>query len=133
MAELLLTPRNQNEAVPYSRPETPNSHAAQRIGFVGLGAMGYLMAQNLANYRASLPGGLPPLLVWNRSVDKSEKLLHALGKDKVRIAQELAQVASECDVIITNLANDAVVKSVYEKFTEALKVYNLYGLCEACI
>ncbi|KAG6842440.1 hypothetical protein C0991_007570 [Blastosporella zonata] len=106
--------------IPYSRPGTPSSHGLQQIGFVGLGAMGYLMAQNLANQHSS-PNGHPPLLVWNRSVNKAEKLFATLGKDKIRIAQDLAQIASECDVIITNLANDAVVKSIYEKFAEALK------------
>ncbi|KAF8079004.1 NAD-P-binding protein [Lyophyllum atratum] len=118
MSELLLTALSpKQDAVPYSRPETPDSHAAQKIGFVGLGSMGYLMAQNLANHRASLT----PLLVWNRTIEKAERLLNTLGKDKIRVAQDLAQVASECDVIITNLANDAVVKSVYETFAEALK------------
>ncbi|GLB35793.1 putative NAD-P-binding protein [Lyophyllum shimeji] len=119
MSDHLLSAHNRdNDAVPYSRPETPNSHAAQQIGFVGLGAMGYLMAHNLANHRASVS----PLLVWNRTIEKSEKLLNALSKDKIRIARDLAQVARECDVIITSLANDDVVKSVYEQFLETLKV-----------
>ncbi|KAG6845375.1 hypothetical protein H0H87_010484 [Tephrocybe sp. NHM501043] len=106
--------------IPYSRPGTPSSHGLQQIGFVGLGAMGYLMAQNLANQHSS-PNGHPPVLVWNRTSEKAENLLAALGKDKIRVAQDLAQVAIECDVIITNLANDAVVKTVYEKFAQALK------------
>ncbi|KAG6919036.1 hypothetical protein DXG01_009746 [Tephrocybe rancida] len=122
MSSLLQSTLNSTShtTIPYSRPATPSSHESKQIGFVGLGAMGYLMAQNLANQHSS-PNGGPPVLVWNRSTDKSEKLLAALGKDKIRIAQDLAQIASECDVIITNLANDAVVKSVYEKFAEALK------------
>ncbi|EPQ60237.1 NAD P-binding protein [Gloeophyllum trabeum ATCC 11539] len=105
--------------VPYSRPTTPGAHPPQ-IGFVGLGAMGYLMARNLANYRANHPGGFVPLLVWNRSVSKSEKLQKEVGEDKVRIAQDLSQIANECDVIITNLASDEVVKGVYQQFREAL-------------
>lgn len=84
--------------------------------------MGYLMAQNLAKYSAALANGSPPVLVWNRTVEKSENLVKAMGQDKVRIAQDLGQVVRECDVIITNLANDAVVKDIYEKFTEALTV-----------
>ncbi|KAF5385352.1 hypothetical protein D9615_001209 [Tricholomella constricta] len=122
MSEHLLSALNpSHSAVPYSRPQSPNAPAATRVGFVGLGAMGYFMAQNLANHRASLPNDNPPLLVWNRSPEKSKKLLNALGEDKIRIAQDPAQVASECDVIITNLANDAAVKSIYEKFTEELR------------
>lgn len=107
--------------VPYSRPQTPDAHPTLQIGFVGLGSMGYLMAQNLANHRASQLKGHPPLLVWNRTVEKSQKLLNDLGEDKVRIAKDLGQVASECDIIITNLANDAVVKSVYSTFVAALR------------
>lgn len=109
------------DAVPYSRPTTPKLHFAQ-VGFVGLGNMGYLMARNLATYSTALPNGSPPLLVWNRTVERSENLVKAVGQDKVRIAQDLGQVVRECDVIITNLANDAVVKDIYEKFTEALTV-----------
>ncbi|KNZ80621.1 hypothetical protein J132_04863 [Termitomyces sp. J132] len=116
----LLHSALSHTTIPYSRPGTPSSHAPKQVGFVGLGAMGSLMVANLANQHSS-PNGYPPVLVWNRSNDKAEKLLAKLGQDKIRIAQDLAQVASECDVIITNLANDAVVKSVYEKFAEALK------------
>lgn len=83
--------------------------------------MGFLMATNLANQHSS-PNGYPPVLVWNRSIAKAEKLLAALGKDKIRIAQDIGQIASECDVIITNLANDTVVKYIYEKFAKTLKV-----------
>ncbi|KAG6895086.1 hypothetical protein C0992_003212 [Termitomyces sp. T32_za158] len=113
--------------IPYSRPGTPTSHVTKQVGFVGLGAMGFLMATNLANQHSS-PNGYPPVLVWNRSIAKAEKLFAALGKDKIRIAQGLAQIASECDVIITNLANDAVVKSVYEEFAETLKVGYIISL-----
>ncbi|KAG6868487.1 hypothetical protein C0993_002025 [Termitomyces sp. T159_Od127] len=116
----LLHSAFSHTTIPYSRPGTPSSHAPKQIGFVGLGAIGYLMATNLANQHSS-PNGHPPLLVWNRSIAKAEKLLAALGKDKIRIAQDLAQIASECDVIITNLAHDTVVKSIYEKFAETLK------------
>ena len=114
-------------AVPYSRPHTPDGRPVQQIGFVGLGSMGYCMAQNLANYRASHLNDHPPVLVWNRSSGKSQKLLEALGQEKVRVATDLAQIALECDIIITNLANDAAVKSVYEQFAATLTV------CILCI
>ncbi|KAG6849977.1 hypothetical protein H0H93_002979 [Arthromyces matolae] len=123
MSDLLVSALSHS-TIPYSRPGTPSSHGPKQIGFVGLGAMGYLMAQNLANQHSS-QNNFPPVLVWNRSIEKAEKLLAALGKDKIRIAKDLAQVALECDVIITNLADDAVVKSVYEKFAEALRVIRL--------
>lgn len=80
------------------------------------------MARNLATHRSSHPAGSPPLLVYNRSLDKCEQLQKELGPNKVRIAQSYRQIAEECDIIITSLANDTVVKSVYEEFSTALKV-----------
>lgn len=111
--------------VPYSRPGTPGSGPPLQLGFVGLGAMGFLMARNLAAHRGQTPGALP-LLVWNRTVRKSEKLVKLLGEDKIRIAQSLEQIATESDVIFTNLASDEVVKSVFEQFNKALKVGGLW-------
>ena len=107
---------------PFSRPATPYSHSLQ-IGFYGLGSMGYLMARNLATHKNSHPVESPPLLVYNRTVSKSEKLADELGGEgKVRISQSAAELAVECDIIITNLANDDVVKTVYEEFSDALTV-----------
>jgi len=83
--------------------------------------MGYLMARNLANHKSSHPVASPPLLVYNRSISKCEKLVNEVGSEgKIRIAQSAAQLAIECDVIITNLANDDVVRSVYVEFSKAL-------------
>ncbi|KAI3622253.1 hypothetical protein WG66_015845 [Moniliophthora roreri] len=109
--------------VPFSRPSTPGGHPSQ-IAFVGLGGMGYFMARNLATRRPQI-GQIPnpPLLVWNRSTEKSEKLLAELGPDRIRVAETVEQVATESDVIISCLANDAVVKSTYEKFAKALEKY----------
>ncbi|EJD04439.1 NAD-binding protein [Fomitiporia mediterranea MF3/22] len=112
---------NENPNIPYSRPATPPpEHPPVRIGFCGLGAMGYFMARNLANDRHSHPKGASPLLVYNRTRSKSEKLLAELGPDKVTIADSAMQIARECDVVLTNLANDAAVKSVFSQFKEAL-------------
>ncbi|THH20507.1 hypothetical protein EW146_g867 [Bondarzewia mesenterica] len=112
-----IPPRAHSD-VPFSRPATPGAHPIQ-IGWVGLGSMGYLMARNLAKYHAAHPPS-SSLLVWNRSHDKSEKLVREVGESKVRIAQNIAEIATHCDVIITSLASDAVVKSIYEEFAEAL-------------
>lgn len=80
------------------------------------------MAKNLANHHNDHIHLAGPLLVWNRSVAKSESLFAELGQDKIRIAQSLEQIATECDVIITNLASDEVVKSIYQQFSQTLKV-----------
>jgi 3-hydroxyisobutyrate dehydrogenase-like beta-hydroxyacid dehydrogenase len=108
---------------PFSRPMTPGT--PHQIGFVGLGSMGYFMARNLATKRSPSSTTQPPLFVWNRSKSKAEKLQQELGKSHIRIAQNLAQIATECDVVITNLANDEVVKSVYEEYSKVLTVSHI--------
>jgi 3-hydroxyisobutyrate dehydrogenase-like beta-hydroxyacid dehydrogenase len=83
--------------------------------------MGYLIARNLANYRADHLENQPPLLVWNRSNDKSEKLQHELGERKVAIAQSVVDLAKTSDIILTSLSGDDVVKSVYKDIAAALQ------------
>lgn len=112
------------QGLPYSRPSTPGPQPLQ-LGFVGLGAMGYPMAKNLATSQHPHTGP-HPLLVWNRSRAKSEQLQQELGKDKIRIADTPEQVAKECDVVLTSLANDAIVKSIYAQFNKALSVSRVY-------
>ncbi|KAJ7508473.1 NAD-P-binding protein [Mycena galericulata] len=119
-----LTPIGGAEtpAVPYSRPTTPGSSSFPiQIGFVGIGAMGATMAKNLANHRATHVQGSPPILIWNRTPAKCDQLFSELGQHKIRIAKSVEHIATECDVIFTNLANDGVVKSVYQQFAETLK------------
>ncbi|KAK0481835.1 NAD(P)-binding protein [Armillaria novae-zelandiae] len=103
MSDLLHTP--SSAGIPYSRPQTPGASAPQ-VGFVGIGSMGFYMARNLATRQSQ---NAPPLL-----------LLEEAGAENVRVAQNLEQIATECDIIFTSLANDSVVKSVYEQLTKAL-------------
>ncbi|VDB84208.1 unnamed protein product [Peniophora sp. CBMAI 1063] len=111
------------DSIPYSRPVTPGaSEAPLKVGWVGLGAMGYPMARNLAAKPPSRPAMGLPVRVWNRSTAKSEELVKELGEGKVAIAQTPGEIAESCDVIFTSLASDEVVKSVYAQFAEALKV-----------
>ncbi|KAI0275267.1 NAD-P-binding protein [Gloeopeniophorella convolvens] len=107
-----LSPLAQHQIyqLPYSRPVTPGSHNQVQVGWIGLGAMGYLMARNLANHRATHLEHQPPLLVWNRSKEKSESLLKELGESKVAIAQSVADVATKCDIVISSLSNDDVAQ-----------------------
>ncbi|KAF7343190.1 NAD(P)-binding protein [Mycena venus] len=92
-----------------------------QIGYVGLSGMGGTMARNLAKYRATHVHNSPPVLVWNRSSAKGQKLLAELGADKIRVTESLDQVATECDIIFTSLTNDEAVKSVYQQFVATLK------------
>jgi 3-hydroxyisobutyrate dehydrogenase-like beta-hydroxyacid dehydrogenase len=109
-------------SVPFSRPGTPQHKEPPTIGFIGIGAMGHFMARNLANNRHSHPAGSPPLIVWNRTPEKAAALVSELGEKKARVAQQLSEIALEADVIVTNLANDEVVKNVFEELIAALEV-----------
>ncbi|KAG2360632.1 NAD(P)-binding protein [Suillus spraguei] len=116
MASNFLQSPADPSAVPFPRlPATSGVHP--QVGFCGLGAMGYFMARNLAN---SFKPQLPPLLVYNRTAEKSQKLLAEVGASAVKVAESVHQLATECDIIFTNLGNDAAVTSIYNEFEKAL-------------
>lgn len=68
--------------------------ANTRVGFVGLGIMGYPMALNLLKAGYSIT-------VWNRSPEKCDDL--AAGGASV--ARTPAEVAASCDIVIAMLAD----------------------------
>ncbi|MGB3681800.1 MAG: 2-hydroxy-3-oxopropionate reductase [Rubrobacteraceae bacterium] len=74
---------------------------AEKIGFVGLGIMGMPMARNL------LEAG-HELVVYNRSRSKVEEL----AAEGAGAAGSLAEVADECDIIITMLPGPPEVRGV---------------------
>ena len=74
----------------------------QKIGFLGLGKMGAVMAPRL------LDAGFP-LTVWNRSVEKAEEL----GKAGATVASNPANVAESSDVVISMLRDDAAAEQVF--------------------
>ncbi|KAI6120689.1 NAD(P)-binding protein [Pisolithus croceorrhizus] len=108
-----------SDAVPFSRPPTPGPHPL-RIGWYGLGAMGYFMARNIATSKKLHPASASPILVYNRTLEKAEKLVGEIGSAAAVVASSPAQLVTDCDVIFTNLANDAAVQSVYNDFTKTL-------------
>jgi 3-hydroxyisobutyrate dehydrogenase len=62
-------------------------------GFVGLGTMGEPMALNLAKADT-------PLMVWNRSASKCERLA-----DAGAVAQDVEDLFTRCGVVILMLAD----------------------------
>ncbi len=74
---------------------------AQRIGFIGLGAMGLGMASKLAESGHELA-------VYNRTRAKSEEV-GALG---ARVAVSPADAARDADVVLLSLADQHVVESM---------------------
>jgi 3-hydroxyisobutyrate dehydrogenase len=76
------------------------------LGFIGLGVMGRPMALNLARAGTAL-------IVWNRSVDKSE-VLRAAG---ATVAMTPSEVYKQARVVILMLANEAAIDSVLGRGT----------------
>lgn len=72
-----------------------------KVGFIGLGAMGLPMAANL------IAAGITPI-VWNRTASKADALV---AKGAVRAAR-VADTAFPGGVVITMLADDAAVEAV---------------------
>ena len=74
-----------------------------RVGFIGLGNMGLPMAQNI------LKGGFP-LTVYNRTKEKATSLLEQGAK----YANSPLELAAECDILVSMVANDDALKDIVE-------------------
>ncbi len=74
----------------------------QKIGFLGLGKMGAVMAPRF------IDAGFP-LTVWNRSPEKAE----ALGRAGAAVAETPAAVAESADIIISMLRDDAAAEQTF--------------------
>jgi 3-hydroxyisobutyrate dehydrogenase len=73
-----------------------------KLGFVGIGNMGSRMAKRLLEHGYQV-------ILYNRSREAAEKLV----KYGATVADSIAMLASEADVILSSLTNDDAVKSVY--------------------
>jgi len=76
--------------------------------------MGLPMAHNLEKFLHD--EGLPPLTLWNRTASKlpppSKTLAHA---------ESLEDLAKQCDVVVTSLANDEAARKVYDELFKGAK------------
>jgi 3-hydroxyisobutyrate dehydrogenase len=77
--------------------------STEKLGFIGLGNMGYPMAKNLEK------AGFP-LSVYNRTVEKAEDF-----KENSVVYKNVSDLVKNSDVIFTMLTNDEAVKAVYEE------------------
>ncbi len=73
-----------------------------RLGFIGIGNMGSRMAKRLLEHGYQV-------IAYNRSRETAEPLVE-FG---ATVADSIAELASEVDVILSSLSNDDAVKSVY--------------------
>jgi 3-hydroxyisobutyrate dehydrogenase-like beta-hydroxyacid dehydrogenase len=72
------------------------------VGFIGLGLMGSRLTRRLHS------GGWK-IQAWNRSPKPADEL----NKEGIAVATSVADLVSDSDVILSSLANDAAVRSVY--------------------
>jgi 3-hydroxyisobutyrate dehydrogenase-like beta-hydroxyacid dehydrogenase len=80
----------------------PLTNENTRLGFIGMGNMGSRMAKRLLDHGYQL-------VAYNRTREASE----ALVKHGAKVADSIAELAAEADVILSSLTNDDAVKSVY--------------------
>lgn len=73
-----------------------------RLGFIGIGNMGSRIAKRLLEHGYKL-------IAYDRSREAAE----ALVEDGATVADNIATLASNADVILSSLTNDDAVKSVY--------------------
>jgi 3-hydroxyisobutyrate dehydrogenase len=85
-----------------------------KIGFIGLGAMGYPMARHLAKEH--------DVVVWNRTREKAERHSREHG---TTLANDLADVAA-ADVIITILPTSTEVDEIVDQLAPHLKAGTLW-------
>jgi 3-hydroxyisobutyrate dehydrogenase len=73
-----------------------------QVGFIGLGLMGSRLTRRLDSSGWKIRA-------WNRSPKSADEL----NKRSIAIAPSIAALVAESDVILSSLANDAAVRSVY--------------------
>ena len=85
-----------------------------KIGFIGLGAMGYPMARHLAKEHE--------VIVWNRTTEKAQRHAREHG---TKLAADIAECAA-ADVVITMLPTSREVDEVVERLAPALRRGTLF-------
>ncbi len=80
------------------------------MAWIGLGNMGRGMIKNIVEKGKYSP----PLLVYNRTTAKAEKLVSNLPSGKVKVAQSIEDCVKEADIIFTCVGDDAAITSTIE-------------------
>lgn len=95
-------PRYKQEIKIIVMPATQLDKRKTRIGFIGLGLMGSRLTRRLFSLGWNIQA-------WNRSPQAADEL----NREGVAVATSIADLAAASDVILSCLANDAAVRSVY--------------------
>jgi 3-hydroxyisobutyrate dehydrogenase-like beta-hydroxyacid dehydrogenase len=83
-------------------PEDIINKRTARIGFIGLGLMGSRLTRRLHSSGWNVQA-------WNRSLDPAK----SLARDGVAISSSIAKLVADSDVVLSSLADDVAVHSVY--------------------
>jgi 3-hydroxyisobutyrate dehydrogenase len=83
-------------------PEDIINKRTARIGFIGLGLMGSRLTRRLHSLGWNVQA-------WNRSLDPTK----SLAGDGVAISPSVAKLVADSDVVLSSLADDGAVHSVY--------------------
>ena len=82
-----------------------------KVGVIGLGTMGGHMALNF--YYADFLH-----MVWNRTPARTKEIV---AKIKVKVAKDPAELASECDLIVTCVSRDADVLEMVQAIAASIR------------
>jgi 3-hydroxyisobutyrate dehydrogenase-like beta-hydroxyacid dehydrogenase len=85
-----------------AKPESIINKRTAKIGFIGLGLMGSRLTRRLHSSGWNVQA-------WNRSLDPAK----SLARDGVAISSSVAKLVADSEVILSSLANDEAVHSVY--------------------
>ncbi len=89
----------------------PQMQNPLRVGFIGLGNMGRPMAANLYAKHPNLH-----LFVYNRTPAKAHEFLAQYGdnnKNKISVCSSVAEVAQECQIVLSCLTDVASSQEVF--------------------
>ena len=106
-------------------PELTKMGERKMVAFIGLGAMGRGIAANLATAAATGDEITPPVLVWNRTVSKSDRHAAEFGTRRARTLSDLSQA----DFIISCLPTSVEVAAVVEELAPELKSGSIWIDC----
>ena len=85
-----------------------------RLAWIGLGNMGRGMVKNIVE-KGQFSG---PLVIYNRTSARSEKLASELPKDKAKVATTIPEAIKDADIIFTCVGDD---KAIEETISAALE------------
>ena len=86
------------------------SSSGPRLAWIGLGNMGRGMIKNIVEKGKYTS----PLLIYNRTTSRAEKLASTLPSDKVKVSTSIEECVKESDIIFTCVGDDAAITSTIE-------------------